>query len=156
GRVDTAQQQKYGTTNRFLWFHYTPHQIADWYNARHTTNDLLDFDRNGLANAGLIGRLERTPSLSRTRDGQCWSDFGAEARLCDGRPDGGDVLELLVRVSGRCKSEILQELGQEMIKEAHVELEQAAQSGALPAQWVQDMMSETGWTRYWRLRNGQV
>jgi len=155
-RANAQQQQKYGTTNRFLWFHYTPTQLADWYNARHTANDLLDFDRSGLANAGEIGRPERTPSLALTRDGQHWSDFGAEARRLDGRPDGGDVLELLVRMSGKCKAEILRELGQEMITETRAELERAARSGVLPEQWVQDMMSEAGWTRYWHLRRGQV
>lgn len=156
GRVDARQQQKYEITNRFLWFHYTPTQLAAWYNARHTASDLLDFDRNGLANAVEIGRPERTPSLARTSDGQRWSDFGAEPRLCDGRPDGGDVLELLVRITSRCKAEILKELGQEMIMEARAELERAARAGALPEQWIQDMMSEAGWTRYWRFRKGQV
>jgi hypothetical protein len=155
-QADTQQQQKYGTTNRFLWFHYIPRQVADWYNARHTTDDLLDFDWSGMANAERIGRPERTSSLARTRDGQHWSDFGAEAQLCDGRPDGGDVLELLVRMSGRHKAEILRQLGQEMITEARAELERAARSDVLPAQWVQDMMSEAGWTRYWSLRKGQV
>lgn len=156
GRVDTVQQQTYETTNRFLWFHYTPRQIADWYNACHTTDDLLDFDRNGLANASEIGRPERTPSLARTRDGQRWSDFGASARQSDGHPDGGDVLELLVRLSGRSKAEILRELGKALVSQARTELERAARSGVLPEQWVQDMMSEAGWTRYWHLRKSQV
>jgi hypothetical protein len=61
GRADTLQQQKYGTTNCFLWFHYTPTQLADWYNARHTADDLLDFDRNGMANAVEIGRKDAHP-----------------------------------------------------------------------------------------------
>ncbi len=154
--LDVRQERKYGTVNRFLWFRYTPHQIADWYNARHTTDDLLDFDRNGLANAGEIGRPERMPSLARTRDGQRWSDFGASAQRSDGRPDGGDVLELLVRMSGRCKAEVLRQLGQEMVMEARAELERAARVSVFPEQWVQDMMSEAGWARYWSLRKGQV
>ncbi len=28
------QQQKYGEASRFLWFHYSPAQVAAWYNAR--------------------------------------------------------------------------------------------------------------------------
>jgi hypothetical protein len=156
GRADTLQQQKYGTPNRDLRFHYTPRQVADWYNAHHTADDLLDFDRNGLANAGLIGRPERTPSLARTRDGQHWSDFGAEARRLDGRPDGGDALELLVRITSVPKVEILRQLGKVLVASARAELERAARSGLLPEQWVQDIMSEAGWTHYWSLRLGQV
>ncbi len=49
------QQQKYDEASRFLWFHYSPAQVADWYNARHTVDDLLDFDRHGMANAEVLG-----------------------------------------------------------------------------------------------------
>ncbi len=108
-----------------------------------------------MANAEEIGRPERTGSLARTKDGQHWSDFGAGALRDDGRVDGGDVLELFARISSDSKAEILRQLGQEMITEARVELERAARSGVLPDQWVQDIMSEAGWTRYWRLRKGQ-
>ena len=153
--TDARQQEKYAQANRFLWFHYTPRQVADWYNARHLADDLIDFDRSGMANAGEIGRPERTSSLARTRDGQHWSDFGAGALHDDGRLDGGDVLELLVRMKGGRKAEILRQLGQEMIAEARAELERAARSEVLPDQWVQIIMSEAGWTRYWHLRNGQ-
>ena len=156
GRVDTAQQQKYETINRFLWFHYTPCQVADWYNERHSVDDILDFDRSGMTNAEQIGRPERTPSLGSTKDRQHWADFGAAARQPDGRPDGGDALELLTRVSSQDKAEILRQLGKEMVASARVELEHAARFGVLPEQWVQDIMSEAGWTRYWRLRKGQI
>ncbi len=150
--IDSRQQEKYARVNRFLWFHYTPRQVADWYNARHTADDLIDFDRNGMANAGEIGRPERTSSLARTRDGQHWSDFGAGALHDDGHLDGGDVLELLVRMSEERKAEILRQLGQEMIAEARADLEQAARADVLPSSWVQEIMSEAGWDRYWQQR----
>ncbi|GLV61194.1 hypothetical protein KDH_80100 [Dictyobacter sp. S3.2.2.5] len=153
--TDGRQQKHDAASHRFLWFHYTPRQVADWYNARHTADDLIEFDRHGMANAGLIGRPERTPSLARTPDGRHWTDFGAGALQDDGRVDGGDVLELLVRINGGRKAEILRQLGQEMVAEARAELERAAQASVLPAPWVQEIMSEAGWTRYWRLRRGQ-
>lgn len=152
--ADSRQQEKYALANRFLWFHYTPRQLADWYNERHSADDLIDFDRSGMANAGEIGRPELTPSLARTRDGQHWTDFGAGALHDDGRTDGGDVLELLVRMNDGRKAEILRQLGQEMIVEARADLERAARSGVLPSPWVQHIMSEAGWTHYWRLRKG--
>jgi hypothetical protein len=152
---DAEQERKYGQVNRFLWFHYTPAQLATWYNERHSVDDLLDFDRNRMANAEQVGRSERTPSLGSTRDRQHWADFGAAARQLDGRPDGGDVLELLARVSSDSKSEILRQLGQVMVGEARTELESAAQSGVDPPDWVVEIMSEAGWTHYWQVRNSQ-
>jgi hypothetical protein len=146
---DPQQQQKYGEATRFLWFHYTPSQVADWYNARHTVDDLLDFDRTGMTNAEALGRPERTPSLGSTRDRQHWADFGAAAREDDGRPTGGDVLELLVRTSGRSKAQVLRE----MVAEARAELESAAARQVDPPMWVQQIMSEAGWNHYRRLRN---
>ncbi len=150
---DAEPQRKYGETNRFLWFHYTPAQIADWYNARYTVDDLLDFDRTGMASAEALGRPERTPSVGSTRDRQHWADFGAEAREDDGRPTGGDVLELLVRTSGQSKAQVLRELGREMVAEARAELESAASRQMDPLAWVQAIMSEAGWKHYRRLRN---
>lgn len=153
GAPDAGQQQKYGEANRFLWFHYTPSQVAAWYNERHTVDDLLDFNRHGMASAEALGRPERTPSLGSTRDRQHWADFGAVAREDDGRPTGGDVLELLVRMSGRSKSDILRELGREMVGAARAELESAAARQVDPPVWVQQIMSEAGWNHYRRLRN---
>ncbi len=150
---DSQQQQKYGEASRFLWFRYSPAQVADWYNARHTVDDLLDFDRTGMANAEALGRPERTPSVGSTRDREHWADFGATAREDDGRPTGGDVLELLVRTSGRSKGQILRELGREMVAEARSELESAAAHQVDPPAWVQAIMSEAGWNHYRRLRN---
>ena len=83
--TDLHQQATYGQTNRFLWFSYAPAQIAAWYNARHTTDDLIHFDHNGMANAGEIGRPEHTPSVARNRDRKHWTDFGAGAVHIDGR-----------------------------------------------------------------------
>jgi hypothetical protein len=149
---DPLKPQKYGEASRFLWFHYTPAQIAAWYNARHTVDDLLDFDRTGMASAEALGRPERTPSVGSTRDRQHWADFGAAAREDDGRPTSGDVLELFIRTSGRSKAEILRELGREMVAEARAELESAAARQVDPPAWVQAIMSEAGWNHYRRLR----
>jgi hypothetical protein len=147
------QQQKYGEATRFLWFRYSPAQVADWYNERHTVDDLLDFNRYGMTNAEALGRPERTPSLGSTRDRQHWADFGAAAREDDGRPIGGDVLELLVRTSGQSKAQVLRALGREMVAEARAELERAAARQVDPPMWVQQIMSEAGWNHYRRLRN---
>jgi hypothetical protein len=147
------QQQKYGEVSRFLWFHYDPSQLAAWYNARHTVDDLLTFDRTGMTNAEALGRPERTPSVGSTRDRQHWADFGAAAREDDGRPTGGDVLELLIRTSGRSKAEVLRELGREMVADARAELERAAARQVDPPAWVQAIMSEAGWNHYRRLRS---
>lgn len=153
GAPDAQQQRKYSQVNQFLWFLYTPAHLADWYNRWHTVDDLLDFDSTGMANADALGRPERTPSVGSTRDRQHWADFGAAARQWDGRPDGGDALELFVRTSTEPKAEILRQLGQEMIAEARTELERTARSGDLPASWVQEIMSEAGWNHYWQVRN---
>lgn len=72
-------------------------------------------------------------------------------RQPDGRPDGGDALELLCRVSPEGKSAVMRRLGREMVTEARMELEQAAQRGVLPPQWVQAIMSEAGWSQYRKL-----
>ncbi len=151
-RAPDLKPQKYGEASRFLWFHYSPAHVAAWYNARHTVDDLLDFDRTGMANAEALGRPERTPSVGSTRDREHWADFGAAAREDDGRPTGGDVLELLVRTSGRSKSDILRELGREMVAEARAELERAAERQVEPPVWVQQIMSEAGWNHYRWLR----
>jgi hypothetical protein len=152
---DAQQERKYSQVNRFLWFQFTPAQVAHWYNERNTVDDILDFDRIGMTSADALGRPERTPSVGSTRDRQHWADFGAAARQFDGRPDGGDVLELLSRVSPDSKSEILRQLGQVMVAEARTELESAARHGVDPPGWVVEMMSEAGWTHYWQVRNAQ-
>jgi hypothetical protein len=36
--VDQRWQEQYG---RYLWFQFTPAQLAEWYNARHTVQDIL-------------------------------------------------------------------------------------------------------------------
>jgi transcription initiation factor TFIIIB Brf1 subunit/transcription initiation factor TFIIB len=36
--VDRRWQEQYG---RYLWFQFTPAQLAEWYNARHTVQDIL-------------------------------------------------------------------------------------------------------------------
>jgi hypothetical protein len=151
---DARPQRKFSEVNRFLWFIYTPAQVAAWYNERHTVDDLVEFDHK-MANAEAIGRFERTPSLGSTRDRQHWADFGSGARQDDGRPDGGDVLELKVRVSSESKPEILSELGHEMVAEARAELESAARASLDPPTWVQEILSESGWSHYWQLRKSR-
>ncbi len=151
---DAQQQQKYSDVNRFLWFRYTPAQVAAWYNERHTVDDLVEFDHK-MANAEEIGRPERTPSLGSTRDQQHWADFGSSSRQDDGRPDGGDVLELLIRTSSEGKAEILRQIGRDMVAEARAELESAALADLDPPTWVQEMLSESGWNHYWQLRKSR-
>ncbi len=57
---------------------------------------------------GLVSwRGEHTARVGLCEDG--WVDFGANARRADGKQDGGDVLELTVRVNeepkpGSCAS----------------------------------------------------
>jgi len=152
---DAQQQQKHSDVNRFLWFRYTPAQVATWYNERHTVDDLVEFDSTRMANAKEVGRSERTPSLGSTRDRRHWADFGSSSRQDDGRPDGGDVLELLVRTSSESKAEILRQLGRDMGASAHAELESAALTDLDPPTWVQEILSESGWTHYWQLRKSR-
>jgi hypothetical protein len=140
---DSRQQAKYGQVNTFLWFQFTPAQVAAWYNERHDTDDFLTFDRHGMANASEIGRPEHTPSVASTKDRKRFTDFGASARREDGRPDGGDVLELAARIDGD-KAEVMSQAAKEMVREARKVLESAARSGIQPPAWVQAIMSQAG------------
>ena len=79
---------------------------------------------------------------------QHWVDFGASARRPDGKQDGGDAFELYVRKSGRAKDEVLRELGQALNREASRELLWAARAGEVPAAWLAEMMTPTGWSVY--------
>jgi hypothetical protein len=93
-------------------------------------------------------RGERTASVGVTKDGQHWVDFGASARRPDRKQDGGDAFELYIRKSGRAKNEVLRELGQALNREASRELLRAARAGEVPAPWVAEMMTPTGWSVY--------
>jgi hypothetical protein len=135
-----------------LWFSYSAAQIARWFNERHTLDGLHQRERSGMAFSPSIN--ERSPSTGYydTQQGERWTDFSARARRVDGHPDGGDALELYVRLSGGRKAAVLSELGREMVAEARSELERVARSGAeLPA-WVQEIMTRAGWQHYQQLQ----
>ncbi len=134
--------------NRFLWFRYSAAQLADWFNARHTLEELHPRERGGMAYSPSVS--ERTPSTGyyETQDGERWTDFSARARRPDGSADGGDALELYVRLQGGSKAAVLRELGREMVAEARRELEATARAGAEPPLWVQEIMTSAGWEHY--------
>src|SRR6266446_9157520 len=88
-------------------------------------------------------RGEHTASVGLREDG--WVDFGASARRSDGKQDGGDALELTVRVNDESKSEVMRELARQLLSEAREAVESAAHCGEQPPQWVQAFMSPAGW-----------
>jgi TOTE conflict system, Archaeo-Eukaryotic Primase domain len=143
--VDHRWQQKY---SQHLWFHFTPTQLADWYNERNRIEDLLPLEKNGMGLASWRG--EHTASVGLRKDG--WVDFGASTRHSDGKLDGGDALELTVRVNEEAKPEVMRELARQLVSEAREALESAAYCGEQPPQWVQVCMSPAGWERYHQLR----
>ena len=129
-----------------LWVAFTPQQLVDRFNQQYSIEDLVAYERNGMILADWRG--ERTASVGITKDGQHWVDFGASARRPDGKQDGGDAFELYVRKSGRAKDEILRDLGQALNREASCELLRAARAGEVPAVWLAEMMTPTGWGVY--------
>ncbi len=140
--------------SRFLWFSYSAAQLAEWFNSRHTLEELHPSEgrrRGGMAFSPSVS--ERIPSTAYhdTERGERWTDFSARARRSDGSPDSGDALELYVRLQGGSKAAVLRELGQEMIREARAELEAAARSGAQPPTWVIEIMTPAGWEHYRQL-----
>lgn len=145
---DTRWQQKY---HQHLWFQFTPQQLAAWYNERHSIEELLPSERNGMGLASWRG--ERTASVGYTKDGQGWVDFGASTKRSDGKQDGGDALELEARISEQSKPEIMRQVARDLVKEARAALESAARRGEPPPAWVQEFMTPAGWAYYWDLRN---
>jgi hypothetical protein len=95
-------------------------------------------------------RGEHTASVGLREDG--WVDFGASARRSDGKQDGGDALELTVRVNAEPKPEVMRELARQFVSEAREAVESAAHGGEQPPQWVQAFMSKAGWDHYHHLR----
>jgi hypothetical protein len=83
-------------------------------------------------------------------------DFGASARRRDGKPDGGDALELTVRVNDEPKPEVMRQIARQLVSEAREALESAAHCGKQPPQWVQVFMSPAGWDHYHQLREEAV
>jgi hypothetical protein len=143
--VDHRWQQKY---SQHLWFHFTPAQLADWYNVRNRVENILPQEKNGMGLASWRG--EQTPSVGLREDG--WVDFGASARRGNGKQDGGDALELTVRVNEEAKPEVMRELARQLVGEAREAVESAAYCGEEPPQWVQVFMSSAGWEHYHQLR----
>jgi hypothetical protein len=137
---------------RFLWFEFTPAQLARWFNERHHLDELHPREHGGMAFSPSVS--ERTPSTGYygTSQGERWTDFSARARQVSGHPDGGDALELYVRLRGGQKASVLRELARELVNEARAELERAASSGAEPPLWVQEIMTPAGWHHYRELR----
>jgi hypothetical protein len=125
--IDERWQQKYG---RYLWFQFTPAQLAAWYNARHSVQEVLPPEKNGMGLATWRG--ERTASIGYTKDGIGWVDFGASAEQPDGKRDGGDALELTARITQETKPEIMRHAARALVSEARDAMESAARDGQLP------------------------
>jgi hypothetical protein len=142
--IDQHWQEKYG---RYLWFQFTPAQLAAWYNERNQVEDILPPEKNGMGLASWRG--EHTASVGLREDG--WVDFGASARRNDGKQDGGDALELTVRVNEEPKPEVMRQVARQLVSEAREVMESAARCGEQPPQWVQAFMSPAGWERYHQL-----
>jgi hypothetical protein len=138
-------------SHRFLWFRYSAAQLASWFNDRHSLDEVHPRERGGMAFSPSVS--ERTPSTSYhdTRDGERWTDFSAGARQSNGRPDGGDALELYVRLQGESRSRVLSTLGREMVAEARAALEDAARRGTEPPAWVAEITTAAGWQHYWQM-----
>ena len=143
--VDQHWQHTY---SHHLWFHFTPAQLAAWYNERQKVEDLLPLEQNGMGLASWRG--ERTASVGLREDG--WVDFGASARRADGKQDGGDALELTVRVMEEAKPEVMRQIARQLVSEARAAMEQAASNGEQPPAWIQTFMSPAGWEHYHALR----
>ena len=143
--VDARWQQKYG---RSLWFQFTPTQLAAWYNERNKVQAILPLEKNGMGLASWRG--EHTASVGLREDG--WVDFGASARRNDGKQDGGDALELTVRVTEDAKPEVMRQIARQLVHEARAAMEHAASNGEQPPAWIQTFMSPAGWEHYFTLR----
>ena len=140
---DEHHRQKYGAHS--MWVQWPDEQyLIDRFNAQYTIDELATYERNGMINAGQIGRPERTASVGVTPDGQRFTDFGAGARQPDGTPGGGDPFEFYVRSQNRDKSDVLRELGQALNREASRELLRAARAGEPPPAWVMDILTDRG------------
>jgi hypothetical protein len=146
GEVDVHWQKKY---SRFLWFQFTPGQLAALYNERHPLQEMLHLEQNGMAFSPSV--RERTPSTVIAPDGRAWVDFSARSIHQDGKHDGGDALELAARRNGEtkaAKSNTLREAARMLVGEARAALEAAARAGEELPSWVAQIMTEAGWQRY--------
>jgi hypothetical protein len=144
----------HNTYHRFLWFQFTPAQLATIYNERHPLQEMLQLEQNGMAFSPSVA--ERTPSTAITKDGQAWVDFSDRTKQGNGKYDGGDALELAARRNGEtraAKAGTMREIACELVAEAKAALEHAARANELPPRWVMDIMTEAGWRHYHRLRH---
>ncbi len=152
---DEEHRRKYGAHT--MWVEWPSEQyLINRFNSQYSIDDLAKPERNGMVNATIIGRPERTASVGVTRDGKHFTDFGAGARNPDGTQDGGDAFEFYIRSEGKDKSDVLRQLGQALNKEASQEILHAARVGELPPSWVMDIITDTGRNIYNRnaLRHG--
>jgi hypothetical protein len=149
---DAHWQGKYGTSDegRKLWFAFSQEQIIARFNEKHHVRDLLATEPNGYGLA--VWRSEQTGSVGFFDQENAWIDFGATALRSSGKHDGGDALELFVRLSGREKQEVMRDLARDLNREARAALEDAARSGQEPPNWVQHLLTESGWHYYQSLR----
>jgi hypothetical protein len=150
GEVDVYWHEKY---NRFLWFQFTPAQLAAIYNEQHPLQDMLQLEQNGMAFSPSVE--ERTPSTAITNDGRAWVDFSARNVQPDGKRDGGDALELEARrnrESKAAKPATLRKVARMLVREACAALEDAARAGEDLPTWVAQIISEAGWQHYRSLR----
>ena len=147
---DDLWQTKYG--GKSLWFHFTPAQLAEWYNTHHDVREILPPERNKMGRA--VWRGERTASVGYTKDGEGWVDFGASALRSDGKRDGGDALELQARLTQEPKAEVMRQAARELLWDARTAMESAARNNEQLPGWVEQMMTPAGWSHYWNVRKG--
>ncbi len=138
-------------TNPYHWFHFTPAQLAAWYNERHPLEELRPLEANGMAYSP--NGDERTPSMGyrKTPEGERYTDYSLHGRRPDGTRDTGDALELRIRLSGQRKPEVLRQVGRELVREARAALESAASAGHQPPMWVQELLTPAGKVHYQEL-----
>lgn len=145
--IDSHWQTKYGNERgKKMWFAFSDAQLIEWFNSHHHVRDILPPESNGYGLAGW--RDERTASVGYLDEENVFVDFGAGARQANGRQDGGDALELQVRVSGLSKSDVLSQAARELNREGRAALEDAAREGKEPPEWIQELLTENGWAYY--------
>ncbi len=149
---DAHWQVKYGSSDegRKLWFAFSQEQIIARFNETHHVCNLLETQPNGYGLATWRG--EHTASVGFFDKENAWIDFGATARHGNGRHDGGDALELYVRLSGREKQDVMRDLARDLNREARNALEEAARAGLEPPGWVSQLLTESGWHYYQSVR----
>lgn len=148
---DAHWQAKYGSDEgRKLWFAFSQEQIIARFNEKHHVRDLLATEQNGYGLATWRG--EHTASVAFFDKENAWIDFGATAQRGNGRHDGGDALELYVRLSGQEKQDVMRDLARDLNREARNALEDAARAGQEPPGWVQQLLTESGWHYYQSIR----